>query len=145
MSGTRYLATVNTPGYLPDGDGEPYLFDNPGDAWGELADQRRREEDAAEENGSEYSVTVHELDAYAVSGHGEGTVYGCTPGGRMHDLGRAYSVTAVTVDDSEVAQDNPEAAWDGDLPGDGAAPWWAQHARFIPAPVVAFLLRRVKD
>lgn len=90
----RYIATENTPGYLPQND-EPAVFSNPADAWAYLADERRDAEDGEDGEG-DYSDVVNELDAYASAEHGPGTVYGPTPGydGR-HDLGVAYIVTQV--------------------------------------------------
>lgn len=95
---TRYLATVNVPGYLPMDD-DPPVFDTPSDAWSYLADERRESEDAApfddtDPDAAYYSDTVDELDAKASANAGPGTVYGDTPGyDGDHDLGLAYTVT----------------------------------------------------
>lgn len=91
---TKYVALINTPAYLP-WDDEPPTFDNPWEAWVYLADQRRRQEDDAEDAHlyPAYTDTVHELDRCADNGTGIGTVYGPTPGyDGEHDLGLAYSV-----------------------------------------------------
>lgn len=100
-----YVAIINTPGYLPMDD-EPPVFGTPGAAWAYLADVRRQDEDSQEYAPSPlsldyYSETVHQLDAYAQTNHGEDTVYGDTPGSESdHDLGLAYSV--------QVAETEPE-------------------------------------
>lgn len=103
----RFVAIVNIPGYLPMDD-EPPVFDTAQEAWAFLADERRRGEDDTE--GEEYTNTVAALDYIASGEHvhgnphegwptnadGTGTVYGSTPGSDSpHDLGLAYSVTAV--------------------------------------------------
>lgn len=109
---SRYLATVNVPGYLPMDD-EPPVFDSPAEAWRYLLEERMRHEDdtydadpTPEDPG--YSDTVEELDRrvrWAESGlvcHFEavGTVIGDTPGGRMYDLGLAYTVTELGDDEA---------------------------------------------
>jgi hypothetical protein len=95
---TKYLAFINIPGYLPEGDA--LVFDTPGEAWAWLADERKEAEESAYEPGDDedYTETVHALieRANAAEGselYGPGTVYGETPGyDGSHDLGRAYSV-----------------------------------------------------
>lgn len=110
---TQYVATINTPGYLPQDD-DPPVFDHPWEAWAYLAGQREREEDQVEDEGTDYSETHGTLAGLGTDAHwhradpeqdrswleshglakdGTGTVYGATPGyeGR-HDLGVAYSV-----------------------------------------------------
>jgi hypothetical protein len=91
---TAYLATINVPGYLPMDD-DPPVFETPREAWAYLADERRRGED--DEETESYSGTVDALDALAQPGRElcPFTVYGPTPGGRIHDLGLAYTVTAL--------------------------------------------------
>jgi hypothetical protein len=128
---TRYLATVNIPGYLPMDD-DPPMFDSPREAWAYLADERRRDEDH-DDTADEYSDTVRTLDYLASDEHqdgnpledtptdidGTGTVYGDTPGSDSpHDLGLAYSVTALegstiggtfwACDDCVLARENGE-------------------------------------
>jgi hypothetical protein len=100
----RYIATMNTPGYLPQDD-EPPVFDTAPEAWAYLAEERRHVED--EEGEGDYSDVVNELDAYESSGHGPDVVYGPTPGytGR-HDLGIAYSVTPASEDVEGVPLDD---------------------------------------
>ena len=105
-----YVATINTPGYMPMDD-DPPVFETAREAWEYLADERRRGEDdafdwlpAATAWSAEYSPTLHELVKYAKwAGSGmvcdfeaEGTVYGDTPGydGR-HDVGLVYTVSWV--------------------------------------------------
>jgi hypothetical protein len=95
-----YVATVNVPGYLPMDD-DPPTFDTAAGAWAYLADERERDEDAAETEDEEYSDTVTRLRYLAETEHGTGVVYGCTPGreGEIHDLGLAYCVTLVERED----------------------------------------------
>lgn len=100
-----YLATINTPGYLP-WDDEPPTFEASREAWGYLLDQRREAEDdaimAGLGTGEGYSATLNQIeramedDPDYVDWEGAGTVYGTTPGyDGDHDLGLAYSVTVV--------------------------------------------------
>jgi hypothetical protein len=83
---------MNVFGYLPWDDDEPPVFDTASDAWAYLAEQRREQEEIT---GDEVPTeTVSALDAYAVTEHGPGTLYGSSPGyDGDHDLGIAYSVT----------------------------------------------------
>jgi hypothetical protein len=95
----RYIATMNTPGYLPQDDGV-HVFDTPAEAWSYLATERREAEDndetEYEDAEGDYSDVVDELDAYESCDHGSGTVHGYTPGyDGTHDLGIAYTVTQV--------------------------------------------------
>lgn len=98
-----YVATINTPGYLPDAD-EPATFDTAAEAWAYLADEVKRAEDDFEGDG--YSATANTLESLGngtlhpndagLDFDGTGTVYGPTPGYEGdHDLGKAYSVTEV--------------------------------------------------
>lgn len=97
-----YVATINVPGYLPMDD-DPPVFESIKAAWEWLAQERQREEDAAEMPGDSYSGTVLALEAMANATMADGTpyqrrgtVYGSTPGyDGNHDLGLAYSVTEV--------------------------------------------------
>lgn len=97
-----YVATINVPGYLPMDD-DPPMFDQAREAWLWLAQERQRDEDAAEMPGDSYSQTVLDLehrasrvDAWGHPVSRRGTVYGSTPGYEGdHDLGLAYSVTEV--------------------------------------------------
>lgn len=112
-----YVATINTPGYLPQDD-EPPAFDAAQEAWAYLASEREREEDGATyapgTDTGEYSDDWLTLNYIANGEHvhgsphedtptsadGSGTVYGGTPGyDGDHDLGQAYSV--VRVDHSD--------------------------------------------
>lgn len=118
----RYVATINTPGYLPDAD-EPAVFDTAKEAWWYLYHERcDAERDAPCDlcgdtmthgpmgDCDDDSETGHELSKrarHAGSGlvcdfEAVGTVYGPTPGysvtGTGHDLGIAYSVST-TEDD----------------------------------------------
>jgi hypothetical protein len=97
----KYVATINTPGYLPEGDA--VVFDTAAEAWSYLADELRRTEDDMFEEGDDdaFSETVDELDAKAQAGSGEGVVYGDTPGYKGdHDLGKAYCVSLVSDEDA---------------------------------------------
>jgi len=115
-----YLATINTPGYLPMDD-EPPVFETAREAWAYLADERQRAEDQFpdDEPLGEYTDTVGYL-RYAASGDvlygnphegwplnsdGTGVIYGSTPGyDGSHDLGLAYCVTHVADEhESEAA------------------------------------------
>lgn len=89
---TKYVATINVPGYMPIAD--PAVFDTAKGAWNYLADERRFEEDSVEDNSIEDSDTLETLRAYAEDGPSViGTVYGPTPGYKGdHDLGMAYNV-----------------------------------------------------
>lgn len=106
-----YLATINTPGYLPMAD-EPAAFDTAREAWGWLAGERERDEDGATEplDTGEYSDTLTYLRHAAGSEHVPGNphedyptdidrcgvVDGHTPGhDGDYDQGIAYSVTRV--------------------------------------------------
>lgn len=111
---TTFVATINTPGYLPQAD-EPATFDTAAAAWAYLADERARDEDGAcldtvYLDGN--SETYDELAALGEPAHwtkdepatdwlrengvaldGTGTVWGSTPGcDEDHDLGLYYSV-----------------------------------------------------
>lgn len=108
---TKYVASVNTPGYLPESDA--LVFDTATEAWSYLADDRREAEDMLADGEGEYTETVAELDARAAataeSEHlGPGVVYGGSPGYQgKHDLGLAYVVSAVSdadADEIEAAQ-----------------------------------------
>jgi len=103
MSG--YIATVNTPGYMPMDD-EPPVFETAEAAWWYLYHERVDAEvnapcDLCHDTLShgpfgdcdDDSDTGRELGQMARKNE-EGTVYGPTPGyDGDHDLGLAYSVT----------------------------------------------------
>lgn len=104
----KYVATINTPGYLPQDD-EPPVFDTAHEAWAYLESERERSERDATDDGlivaSECLTELRRLaeiapgSVAAQSVHtpdwdGIGTVYGSTPGyDGSHDLGLAYCVT----------------------------------------------------
>jgi hypothetical protein len=96
----RYLATINTPGYLP-WDDDPPVFDTPREAWEYLADHRKRaEDDALDFTGySETANTLESLGDGTLSfeevgdGDGTGSVHGLSTEEKMYDLGVNYSVT----------------------------------------------------
>lgn len=100
---SRFLATINVPGYLPMDD-DPPVFDTPTEAWEYLAAERRCEEDEGPnffDGPGPYSETVDRLDAWASAGHGPDFFIGDTPGydhsdpAHDHDLGLVYTVTEV--------------------------------------------------
>jgi hypothetical protein len=85
-----YVATINVPGYLPEGD--PVEFDTATDAWSYLADERMRHEDETE--GDSYSDTYRALTDHSNLTAEPGTIYGPNPDADAdHDLGLAYCVT----------------------------------------------------
>jgi hypothetical protein len=102
-----FVATINTPGCLPDTDGDPAVFDTATAAWWYLYHERCDAERSApcdlcgdtmthgpEGDCDDDTDTGRELAEQAKAGTGEGTVYGPTPGyDGDHDLGLAYSVT----------------------------------------------------
>jgi hypothetical protein len=105
----HYLAFINIPGYLPEGD--TLVFDTPGEAWAWLADERKEAEEAMYEPGDDedYSETVGALieRANAAEGselYGPGTVLGDTPGctaqQSIYDLGRVYGVGPISESDA---------------------------------------------
>lgn len=100
-----YVALINVPGYLGMDD-EPPTFETTAEAWGYLADERKRSDDAwvpddpeDPEGPASLDACTLELERYERDGHGEGTVYGPTPGyDGDHDLGLAYSVVVAEED-----------------------------------------------
>lgn len=102
-----YLATINTPGYLPDS--EPTEHDTARDAWEYLADERKRDEDDAaltfgDDGQAGYSATANLMESIAnaslqpieagLDDDRTGTITGPTPGYQgQHDLGIAYTVS----------------------------------------------------
>jgi len=118
-----YVATINVPGYLPEGD--PLYSHSLAECWGFLRDERQRDEDSADYGDSdtgEYSETVRTLDYIASGEHqhgnpnedtptnadGTGTIYGDSPGmDSPHDLGLAYSVSVT----SDVRWDDESDTW----------------------------------
>lgn len=97
----EFTAVINVPGYLSEQD-EPVTFDTAREAWEYLAGERERAEEGEDsEQDGEDSDTLTRLRMAAGTGvaaaemtypDGTGVIYGDTPGGRMHDLGVAYSV-----------------------------------------------------
>lgn len=91
----RYLALVNTPGYMP-WDDDPPIFDTPGEAWGYLAEHRAGA--YGMDGVPEHDEGIRDLGAQEAAGEhaSTGCVYAPTPGYEGdHDLGLAYSVVAV--------------------------------------------------
>jgi hypothetical protein len=92
----RYLATMNTPGYLPWSDDPPPVFGTPTEAWKYLAEEWERAWDAVGPDDPDEESDYDELSAYADSDHGPDTLILPTPGyDGQHDLGVAYSVFQV--------------------------------------------------
>lgn len=99
-----YIATINTPGYLPEND-DPPVFDSQAEAWDYLYQERRRLMDEADVigepedpyDGDECLREINAKESVAMNGFDTtGTVYGGTPGyDGDHDLGLAYSVSVV--------------------------------------------------
>lgn len=88
---TLYLATINTPGYLPEA--EPAYFDTAAEAWDHLWDEHTR---ACED--AERDVSIHASTSFSDVRH-QGTTDALvlpTPGyDGDHDLGVTYTVTKV--------------------------------------------------
>lgn len=90
----RYLATMNTPGYLPWSD-DRMLFDTVQAAWEYLEAQRNEQWNDTESQGPDYDPVMGNMGILGKYGDC-GTVYGSTPGNDgSHDLGIAYTVTKV--------------------------------------------------
>lgn len=91
-----FIATINTPGYLPTDD-DPPIFDTAREAWEHLAFEREMHLFDAGEGG--YDAAHAEMVRRAVGTfHPLGPVYGPTPGYEGdHDLGLVYSVTEAEV------------------------------------------------
>lgn len=112
---TKYVATISTPGYLPDVDDPPPAFDTAHAAWEYL-----REEHAGSWNDVEvpgglddplpepWAGQYHGVDAALTAASlRPGTVQGPTPGYTgEHDLGVAYSVTAIRCECAYVPGDS---------------------------------------
>lgn len=102
----KYLATINTPGYLP-WDDDPPTFDTAREAWAWLADERRRDEDdnvPFDKAWAGYSDTLNTLESLGDGtlaleevgdGDGTGSVHAASTEEKMYDLGLAYCVTIV--------------------------------------------------
>lgn len=106
----QYVATINTPGYLP-WDDDPPVFDTAREAWDYLLDRRRELEDTAFEmdlQSDGYSATFNTLEtlvggtmaAYENAGldpiDGTGSIHADDPTyDGDHPLGLVYSVTEV--------------------------------------------------
>jgi hypothetical protein len=125
---TRFVATVNVPGYLPMDD-DPPTFDTAQEAWAYLAELRQRDEDQ-NDTYPEYTNTLEEMKAlsndqnwsqdegvdwlaeyFDVNVDGTGTVYGATPDrigpdgeSDENDLGLAYTVSISEEPEPATAQ-----------------------------------------
>jgi hypothetical protein len=91
----NYLATINTPGYLPMDD-DPPIFETARAAWEYLRDERERAEDCADMSGGYSDGYAVLVELAADANVGPGAVYLTTPGRDpedVHDLGEAYCVT----------------------------------------------------
>ena len=114
----QYIATINTPGYLPDGDDGPAVFDTAAEAWAYLRAEREEAWDEAEQA---MPVQDRVILGTAERGAEPGSVTLTTPGyDGDHDLGKAYSVTAregVTCVDCGAVfadTDTAQAHWDSE-------------------------------
>lgn len=119
-----FVATINTPGYLPDSDSPPPAFNTAQEAWAYLAEERQRAEDEVDypsesplsyEYSEEWATLTYlgsdeGLTSYGnphadtlVEADGTGMVYAPTPGREEdeHDLGLCYAVTVVEDQPSE--------------------------------------------
>lgn len=107
--GVKFTAIVNTPGYLPEGDDYPPVFDSARAAWYYLYHERNREEEDYPcplcRDESTHGVfgdcddDSEEARALAEMARVDepGSVHLSTPGyDGGHDLGRAYSVQQIT-------------------------------------------------
>lgn len=111
----QYIATISTPGYLPDSDEPPPVFDTATEAWTYLWEERQRHIEEAYDGeadpdgnpwGEDECLDILGANVSCASGmhtepypgclpDGTGTVTGPTPGyDGDHDLGLAYTVTA---------------------------------------------------
>lgn len=89
---TRYVATINTPGYLP-WDDEPPVFETIREAWDYLAEERNRAWNDTEGMGPDWDPVMNDMANAGQQGL-TGAVYGSTPGYEGdHDLGLAYCVS----------------------------------------------------
>lgn len=115
MDDQPFAAIINVPGYLPYDMDDPPTFDTAREAWAYLADERARQEDAAEyadfdPDRFEDSDTLRYLryvasdqfepgnlrEDWPLNEDGTGVIYGTTPGYQGdHDLGLAYCVTRI--------------------------------------------------
>lgn len=93
----QYIATINTPGYLPDSDEPALSFSTPREAWEHLADEREEAFDQAEvDPAGDSALTLMGQIILGQVNAEVGTVTGTTPGyDGDHDLGLAYTVTAI--------------------------------------------------
>jgi hypothetical protein len=103
-----FIATINTPGYLPEGD--PGYFFNATEAWDYLRGERYDAfTDADLDEGTDPTFArLRSLSegllwdelGWDDTARGAGSVNGSTPGyDGDHDLGLAYTVTAYALDD----------------------------------------------
>jgi hypothetical protein len=112
---TRYVATVNVPGYLPMDD-DPPTFDTAQEAWAYLAELREHDEDDFADY-PEYTDTLVQLrrrasdDWLVCDFERVGTEYGDTPSrigpngeSDSRDLGLAYTVSVSEEPEPATAQ-----------------------------------------
>lgn len=103
---TKFVAVVNTPGYMPDGDGAPATFDTAWQAWQYLISERNRHFDDMSDGElptfGDNDDALQEMDGYSTDNE-PGVVYGTTPGyDGDHDLGLAYTVVEAEASDSDL-------------------------------------------
>jgi len=115
-----YVATINVPGYLPEG--EPAEFDTAAEAWAYLEGEREcRESEVTNDSTFVASECLSELRRIAEAAQwaqpvsdGTGTVYGNTPGyDGTHDLGLAYCVSIAegSDDDRRTFTEDDQGNW----------------------------------
>jgi hypothetical protein len=94
MTMDLYLATINTPGYLPQDD-DRHVFTDPREAWAYLISERNRSLNDLDDMGPNYDHTTALMSSCIGGPRGDvATVYGPTPGyDGAHDLGIAYTVS----------------------------------------------------
>lgn len=97
---TKYVATINVPGYLPMDDAPP-IFDTARDAWQYLVSELEHNWDYALADEDEGPYLEAHTQFHNINQDEPGTVYAPTPGyGGDHDLGLAYSVSETEDDDN---------------------------------------------
>lgn len=136
----KFVATINTPGYLPNSDTPPPMFDDATSAWAYLAEERERAESEAYGLGADDAADTAG-DAHRLASRSDvGSIWLVTPGPDSdHDLGLVYGVTEVPVRaateltillDDEDREDAPFSPWtatvvreeEDNLVGIGATP-----------------------
>jgi hypothetical protein len=86
----QYVATVNTPGYLPEDD-EPAVFETARDAWEYLAEEVERDAEM-DPRPRNYDRAAHMIQACIADPDGPLTGIWAHDDADPHDLGLVYSV-----------------------------------------------------